>query len=480
VTVSIETVVILNDFCHAQGGASRVAIDEAIALRALGIDVRFVGAVGPVCQELRDNDVAVLCLDQPELAEASRRPRAALAAIWNLAAYRATRALLETIDNRRTVVHLHGYTKALSTAPAVAARHAGFAVLCTLHDFFAACPNGAFFNYRSQEPCRLRALSAGCLLTACDKRRSLHKAYRVVRGLTQRHVARFPAAVGHYIALSRHSAQLMRPYLPAGATIYPLPNIIDVEHAPPVDPGANTDLMVVGRLDEEKGVLLAASAATAAGLPIVFVGDGPLRAKLEATGARVTGWLPAAEVWRELATARCLVFPSLWYETFGLVVSEAAARGVPAIVSQISAPADRVINGVTGWLFRSGDRDDLIRRMAITRGDAAVRTAGAAAWSAYWASPADPASHARELLGIYEAVLGSDVVTPGAEAADDTVAPVGDATPATEAACAANLPNATCQATASRSVHSANTLPSAIAAACAIADAEPNHATAEQ
>lgn len=482
--MQVETILILNDFCYAQGGASRVAIDEAIALRAAGLDVRFIGAVGPVCQELRDGDVTVRCLDQPELAEASRRPRAAFAAIWNQAAYRATLALLATLDRRRAVVHLHGYTKALSTAPSAAARHARFATLCTLHDFFAACPNGAFFNYRRQEPCGLRALSTGCLLTACDKRHSLHKAYRVARGFAQRHIARFPASIGHYIALSRHSEALLRPYLPAGATIFSLPNIIDVERAPPVDPGANTNLMVVGRLDAEKGVLLAVSAASAAGLPIVFVGDGPLRPKLEATGARVTGWLPAAEVWRELATARCLVFPSLWYETFGLVVSEAAARGVPVIASDISAAADRVIDGVTGWLFRSGDRDDLIRRMAITRGDAAVRRAGAAAWSAYWASPADPASHARELLGIYEAVLRSAVATPdgtGAEAADVSVAPLGNSiTAATEAACASSLPNATCKATASRPVHDANTLPSASEAARAISDAEPNQPMAAQ
>ena len=37
----IELVVVLNDFCHAQGGASRVAISEAIALQALGVQVHF-------------------------------------------------------------------------------------------------------------------------------------------------------------------------------------------------------------------------------------------------------------------------------------------------------------------------------------------------------------------------------------------------------------------------------------------------------
>jgi glycosyltransferase involved in cell wall biosynthesis len=407
--MTVGSVVVLNDFCHAQGGASRVAISEAIALQALGVRVQFLGAAGPVCPELLDSGVRVVCLNQSALADAKS---AALKAMWNQTAYRALRTMLASLDRRHTVVHLHGYTKALSTSPVMSARSGGFATICTLHDFFAACPNGAFFNYRQQAPCTLRALSAACLVTACDKRHQMHKAYRVVRSAVQRHLARFPSGIGNYISLSNRSAALLRPYLPDNAQLYPLTNIIDVQRQAPVDPGGNRNLMVIGRLDEEKGVLLAARAAAAAGLPIVFVGDGPYRRQLEAAGARVTGWLSAAEVHRELDTARCLVFPSLWYETFGLVVAEAAARGVPAIVSDISAPADRITDGQDGWLFRAGDLADLTRRMLLTRDDAALRAAGTAAYQAYWAAPADPISHAGALLSIYANVLTSNVGTP--------------------------------------------------------------------
>ena len=454
----IESIILLNDFCHAQGGASRVAIDEAIALRALGFKVSFLGAVGPVCEELLDGDVAVTCLDQAELADSARRPRAVLDAMWDRSAHRAMRAILAPLDPSRTIVHLHGYTKALSTAPAAAARRAGFSTICTLHDFFAACPNGAFFNYRSQQPCTLTALSPACLVTACDKRHPVHKIYRVVRGAIQRHVAGFPASVHHYIALSRRSSEMLRPYLPSGARLHSLPNIIGVDRAPPVDPGANQALMVVGRLDDEKGVVLAAAAADTARLPIVFVGDGPHRARLEMLGARVTGWLPAAQVRRELGKARCLVFPSLWYETFGLVVTEAAARGVPAIVSDISAPADRVIDGETGWLFRSGDLDDLVRRMETTRADSLVRVAGAAAYEAYWAAPANPRGHAKELLSIYAAVLADD----------------------RDAAQADKMFHACKNAAVSNPPQSTNLVPPDSSRARVMADAEPNHPTAEQ
>ena len=95
-------------------------------------------------------------------------------------------------------------------------------------------------------------------------------------------------------------------------------------------------------------------------------GDGPLRAKAESWYAhcRVTGWVTPEIVQAEISKARCLVFPSLWYEAYGLVVAEAAARGVPAIVSDISAAAERVVHGVEGWVMRSGNMDDLVRCLA--------------------------------------------------------------------------------------------------------------------
>jgi glycosyltransferase involved in cell wall biosynthesis len=103
--------------------------------------------------------------------------------------------------------------------------------------------------------------------------------------------------------------------------------------------------------------------------------------------------------------ARCLVFPSLWYETFGLVVDEAAARGVPSIVSDVSAPAERVIDGDTGWIFPSDDVGALARCLHLTRDADAVRAAGAAAYRRYWSNPSDPQHHTQRLAAIYDAAL---------------------------------------------------------------------------
>jgi peptidoglycan/LPS O-acetylase OafA/YrhL/glycosyltransferase involved in cell wall biosynthesis len=410
------TVVVLNDFCHVQGGASKVAIDEATGLASMGVPVIFIGAVGPVCVELREAPLTVHCLGQPQLLDVVRHPQVALQGLWNHRAARRLDEILRTLPPRNVVVHLHGYTKALTTSPLRAARRHGVPVVCTLHDFFAACPNGAFFDYRAGRPCARKPLSAACVLTHCDKRRYAHKLFRVARGWVQRLAGGLPEEIEHYIALSRHSAAILLPHLPKRARIYPLPNPITVPRLPPVDVSRNRPLLYIGRLDEEKGVRLLARVAAELGLPVLYVGDGPLRPEIEASSpdAMVTGWLPAEDVQARLNAARCLVFPSLWYETFGLVVAEAAARGIPAIVSDISAAAERITDGTTGWRFQSGNAQDLARCLDLAADDRRVAAAGMAAYRSFWATARSGGEHAADLLDIYRAVAAAAAGAPAA------------------------------------------------------------------
>lgn len=403
---TVRSALFLNDHCFVQGGASRIAIDEAVALADRGIDVTFLGATGPIGPELAASRVKTVCLHQPELVSVVEHPSVAWQGLWNAKAARSARAILAGLDRSQTIVHVHGYTKSLTTSPVRAAVLAGFPVIVTLHDFFSICPTGNLYDYVKQAPCELKPLSARCILTNCDKRRYAHKLYRAARGALQRWPGLLPSGVEHFIGLSNRSTELLRPYLPASATIYPLGNIIDLEARPAVDIQSSGALVFVGRLDPEKGVQLLLDAAERVNASLVFVGDGPLRAAVEASGRhRVTGWQTSGEVQAELDRARCLLFPSQWYETFGLVVSEAASRGIPAIVSDVSAAAERVRDGITGMVFRSGDPAALAHCLAAAGDTARLSRMGRTAYQEFWAAPPDRARHLTGLLDIYAAVL---------------------------------------------------------------------------
>ncbi|RMD58704.1 glycosyltransferase family 1 protein, partial [Candidatus Parcubacteria bacterium] len=125
--------------------------------------------------------------------------------------------------------------------------------------------------------------------------------------------------------------------------------------------------LFVGRLSPEKGVRTILQAwRLLEGVPLKVVGDGPLRAGIEAFVRRegleqveVLGRRPREEVFRLMREARVLVFPSECYENFPMAVAEAFACGLPVIASRLGAMAEIVEDRRTGLLFEPGVPEDL-------------------------------------------------------------------------------------------------------------------------
>jgi glycosyltransferase involved in cell wall biosynthesis len=90
-------------------------------------------------------------------------------------------------------------------------------------------------------------------------------------------------------------------------------------------------IAVVGRVVRAKGVDDAIEAWRRARIdrPLVFVGTGSERARVEALGFRVTGWLGRAALGETLARASVTVLAPRWQEPFGIAGLEALTMGVP-------------------------------------------------------------------------------------------------------------------------------------------------------
>jgi len=171
----------------------------------------------------------------------------------------------------------------------------------------------------------------------------------------------------------------------------------------------NEAFVYIGRFSKEKGVLLFAEAAARLKVPTVFIGDGELRAEAErlCPHATFTGWQPPEEIAKWLGRARALVFPPLWYETLGLVVVEAAARGVPAIIASKCAATDFVRDGETGLWFEHGSVDALCQQLSAMQAPGAAGPLGKNAYEWYWSNPWTTERHVEELLDVYREVLGT-------------------------------------------------------------------------
>jgi len=402
-------VVVVNDFGHVEGGASHVALSSAIGLATRGHRVTLLCAVGPIMSELKDSNVRVVCTQQYDIAHDRNRLRASLQGVWNIKAAWTMGNILRPLDTGQTIVHLHGWTKSLSSSVVREAVVRGFKVICTLHDYFTACPTGGFFHHPSKKICTLTPLSAACIRSACDRRGYLQKLWRVGRQIVQQRWGLVPGGIRNFICISQFSRSILNPFLPTGSNVYWNSNVINLRKSEPVQVDRNDYFVMVGRLTAGKGPDIFAQAAAMLGCQAIFVGDGEFRDEIERAcpTAKITGWCSTTEVVGYLRKARVLVFPSLWYEAQPLVVLEAAALGVAAIVSDTSAARDTVVDGKTGFWFRSGDHHDLSKKMAMFEDRDLAKRLGLAAYEHYWSEPSDLEAHLRRLEDIYARVMRS-------------------------------------------------------------------------
>ena len=128
-------------------------------------------------------------------------------------------------------------------------------------------------------------------------------------------------------------------------------------------------LLYVGRVSKEKDLELLGRAfktlsQTHNNLHLVVVGDGPyleeMRQDLADTPCLFTGYLEGEELAEVFASCDLFLFPSTT-DTFGNVVLEAQASGLPVIVTDAGGPQENVLPGKTGLIVPGHDEAALCR-----------------------------------------------------------------------------------------------------------------------
>jgi glycosyltransferase involved in cell wall biosynthesis len=180
----------------------------------------------------------------------------------------------------------------------------------------------------------------------------------------QRLVKRFLCGrLDAHVSVGQHAARLIEAFaeLPAGS-VRGIPNgVPEVEAAHPERPFEGPIVGSLGRLSDQKAFHVLVEALPE--LPeasLVFVGDGPERARIESLAAElgvadrllITGWREDAARW--LAAFDVFALPSL-YEGLPLAVLEAMRAGVPVVATDVGSVAEAVVPEETGVLVQPGD-----------------------------------------------------------------------------------------------------------------------------
>ncbi len=150
-------------------------------------------------------------------------------------------------------------------------------------------------------------------------------------------------------------------------------------------------ILYVGRISREKNLHLLAEAfrrlqQTRRAVELVLVGDGPflkeLQEMLAGTPAIFTGYREGEELSAIYASCDIFAFPSAT-DTFGNVVLEAQASGLPVIVTDSGGPQENVLPGKTGLIVAAGDSEPLYQALEFLLEDRARLDAMGKAARAY-------------------------------------------------------------------------------------------------
>lgn len=343
--------VILNDASVARGGATGLALLSARLMRARGLQVvLFCGDEG-ANPDLAEAGIEVIAAGGARLLDQSVA-KSLTTGFWNRAARDRLAAFIARTDTPETVYHLHGWAQILSPSVFAALQPVANRTLVHAHDFFLACPNGVFTDYRKDEPCRRRPLGPSCLTTNCDKRSPIHKLWRSARTAALRRSFDQKLGWGGIALLHPDMAPLLALAGLDTARMEAHRNPAAAFSATRVRAEENHRLFFVGRVEIDKGIREVIAAARKAGMGLTVVGDGPERADLERQhpDVRFVGWKTREEIGDLIQDARGLAVATRHTEPFGLVVAEALQSGLPVILPETAILAREVAEKGLGLL----------------------------------------------------------------------------------------------------------------------------------
>ncbi len=322
--------------------------------------------------EANGHQVTLLEISNHDIKGVWEKANAAVSAIYSLASKQRVSA--EIAHFHPDVVHVHNFFPLLSPSLYDACRDAGVPVVQTLHNYRLGCPNAMLLrNGKVCEDCLGKKMPWSGIVHGCYRGSRSQSA--VTAAMLAVHWLRgtWQEQVDAYIVLTAFQKEKMVQAGLPKEKIHVKPNYVS---QPKLSGGTKVlggYALYVGRLSQEKsvGTLIEAYRQNGLRIPLKIVGDGPLRkllqADVQAAGLedviKFMGQQDKLTVLTLMYDAQLLVFPSIWYETFGLTMVEAFACGLPVIASRLGSMAEIVEDGVTGLHFEAGNSAELADKM---------------------------------------------------------------------------------------------------------------------
>ncbi len=341
-----------------------------------------------------------------------KKAKMASHAIYSPSARRSMRDCVA--DFSPDVAHVRGIYHHLSPSILWELKRQGIPVLYHLNDFKMLCPTYNFVAHG--QPCELCSRGAfhNAVTTGCYDGPRASAVVLAAEAYLHKWMRTYQRCVDLFLAPSEFVRNKLVAAGYSAERIEVLPHYQEL----PADEQITADqgyLLYFGRLSSEKGVFeLLRAMVRLPHAPLVIAGEGPDRPRLEALVKELNlnqvlfaGMVHGDELQQLIAGCSFSIFPSHAYETFGKSILESFAWGRPVVASDLGSRRELVQHGVTGLLYRDGDREEMAHSIEflLDRPDLIEKMGSAA--RRYAKEKHDPEPHIEKLASIYKQLISS-------------------------------------------------------------------------
>ena len=392
----------INNYGFVRGGSDRYFIDVCELLTDHNHNVSYLTSGDARNVIVSKHTVDGIDVVSPSFVDMTKF-------IYSRDAQRKIRAVIE--QSRPDVAHLHIYYGQITPSIFPVLREYGIPVIQTLHEYKLFCPVATMT--RNGDPCEECAHGNywRAILHRCNRGNLARSLATAVESYTSRLMGSIDG-IDHYIAVSDF---VKRKALQFGIPEHKISTVYNfVRDGFFSDtPNEGRYFLYYGRLELIKGIATLIDAmASIPDIELYIVGTGEaekeLRNKtkqLRLDNIKFLGFKSGRDLTELISNSICVICPSEWNETFGLVILESFAQSRPVIASRMGGMTELVSEGKDGLLFEAGNASQLAesliwmnshRRQAVEMG-----VAGQIKARRFFSSQ----KHYEDLISIYKKVI---------------------------------------------------------------------------
>lgn len=284
---------------------------------------------------------------------------------WSFKTYREVKKIIK--KQKVDIVHCHNTFPLISPSVYYAARSEKVPVVQTIHNFRFLCPCGVFYREgHICEECLEKNSFKPALKYGCYRNSKIQTLVVTTMLNIHRKIGTYNKI--NYIFLTEFNKQKFSKLIDInGNNIFVKPNFVKDFAISNREGEIQKTFVFASRLDESKGIkdLLDHWKNMTEEYQLHIYGSGPLekyvKEKVQAVkNITYYGFCSHEEIFNDMKKAMAMIFPSLWYEGFPMIIAESMAIGCPVMSANIGNAADIIKESKGGLTYNPNDDNDFM------------------------------------------------------------------------------------------------------------------------